>query len=81
MAMKSNTSNLIVNIATGNAISILELAKTMIDVSRLKIGPIFAEALKGDIEKSHADISQAKKYFNWEPKIKLRDWLTEILIK
>ena len=42
MAMKSNTSNLIVNIATGNAISILELAKTMIDVSRLKIGPIFA---------------------------------------
>ena len=81
MAMKSNTSNLIVNIATGNAISILELAKTMIDVSRLKIGPIFAEALKGDIEKSHADISQAKKYFNWEPKIELRDWLTEILVK
>ena len=30
--------------------------------------------MKGDIEKSHADISQAKEYFNWEPKIELLDW-------
>ena len=81
MAMNSNSSNLIVNIATGNAISILELANMMIDASELKLEPIFAEALEGDIEKSHADISQAKEYFNWEPKIELRDWLTEILKK
>lgn len=81
IAMNSNCSNLIVNIATGNAISILELADMMINASGLKIDPIFAEALEGDIEKSHADISQAKEYFNWEPKIELRDWLTEILKK
>ncbi len=81
MVMNSNCSNLIVNIATGNATSILELANMMINVSGLKIDPIFAEALEGDIEKSHADISQAKKYFNWEPKIELRDWLTENLKK
>jgi len=81
MAMNSNCSNLIVNIATGNVTSILELANMMINASGLKIDPIFAEALEGDIEKSHADISQAKKYFNWEPKIELLDWLTEILKK
>ena len=81
MAMNSNCSNLIVNIATGNTTSILELANMMINASGLKIDPIFAEALEGDIEKSHADISQAKEYFNWEPKIELRDWLTEILKK
>jgi len=81
MAMNSNCSNLIVNIATGNAISILELADMMINASGLKIDPIFAEALEGDIEKSHADISQAKENFDWEPKIELRDWLTEILKK
>jgi nucleoside-diphosphate-sugar epimerase len=79
--MNSNCSNLIVNIATGNTTSILELANMMINASGLKIDPIFAEALEGDIEKSHADISQAKEYFNWEPKIELRDWLTEILKK
>ena len=81
MAMNSNCSNLIVNIATGNITSILELANMMINASGLKIDPIFAEALEGDIEKSHADISQAKEYFNWEPKIELRDWLMEILKK
>jgi len=81
MAMNSNSSNLIVNIATGNAISILELANMMIDISELKLEPIFAEALEGDIEKSHADISQARKYFKWEPKIRLEDWLMEIIKK
>ncbi|RUA18069.1 MAG: NAD-dependent epimerase, partial [Alphaproteobacteria bacterium] len=81
LAMESNSSNLIVNIGTGNAISILELANMMINASGLKIEPIFAEALEGDIEKSHADISQARKHFNWEPKIELQDWLTEILKK
>ena len=81
LAMESNSSNLIVNIGTGNAISILELANMIISASGLKIKPIFTEALEGDIEKSHADISQAKKHFNWEPKIELQDWLTEILKK
>ena len=81
LAMESNSSNLIVNIGTGNAISILDLANMIISTSGFKTNPIFAEALKGDIEKSHADISQAKKHFNWEPKIELQDWLTEILEK
>ena len=81
MAMNSKSSNLIVNIGTGNAISILELANMIINASGLKIEPIFAEALEGDIKKSLADISQAKKYFNWEPKIELQDWLKEILKK
>ena len=81
MAMNSNNSNLIVNIATGKAVSILELANMMINASGLKIESTFVEALEGDIEKSHADISQAKKYFNWEPKIELQDWLMEILKK
>ena len=81
LAMESDSSNLIANIGTGNAISILELANMIINASGLKIKPIFAEAHEGDIEKSHANISQAKKYFNWEPKIELQDWLTEILKK
>jgi len=81
MAMNSNSSNLITNIATGNPISILELANMMINLSRLKIEPIFQKSSQGDIEKSHADISRAKKYFDWEPKIELQDWLREILIK
>ena len=81
MAMNSDSSNLIVNIGTGNAISVLELANMIINTSGLELNPIFVEGLEGDIEKSIADISQAKKYFNWEPKIELQDWLEEILKK
>ena len=39
MAMNSDCSNLIVNIATGNATSILELANMMINASGLKNRP------------------------------------------
>ena len=81
MAMNSNSSNLIVNIGTGKAVSVLDLANMMANASGSKIEPMFADALEGDIEKSHADISQAKKHFNWEPKIELQDWLREILKK
>ena len=81
MAMNSDSSNLIVNIGAGNPTSILELANMIIDTSKLKLEPIFTEALEGDIEKSHADISQARKYFKWEPKIRLEDWLMEIIKK
>ena len=77
--MTSDVSNLHVNIGTGNAISILELAKTMIDVSDLNLQPIMLEALDGDIQKSHSDSSLAKISFGWISKMKLEDWLKEII--
>ena len=79
LAMTSDVSNLHVNIGTGNAISILELAKTMIDVSDLNLQPIMLEALDGDIQKSHSDSSLAKISFGWISEMKLEDWLKEII--
>ena len=79
LAMTSDVSNLHVNIGTGNAISILELAKTMIDVSDLNLQPIMLEALDGDIQKSHSDSSLAKISFGWTSEMKLEDWLKEII--
>jgi len=81
MAMTSDISNSLVNIGTGYALSILELANMMIEVSGLSLKPIFSDALDGDIQKSHADISLAMKSFNWKPEIKLKDWLQEIMLK
>ena len=79
VAMESKVSNLLVNVGTGNAITILELAKMIIDVSGLSIQPIFESPLEGDIKKSQADTTLATKSFNWKPKKDLREWLTEIL--
>ena len=81
MAMNCNKSNLLVNIGSGKAISILELANMMIKISELELNPIFTEALQGDIEKSHADIELAKRSFGWKPEITLQEWLKEIIKK
>ena len=79
LAMTSNISNSHVNIGTGTSISILELAKMMIEESGLDLEPIMSKSLEGDIAKSQADITLAKKQFGWEPKLQLRNWLREIL--
>ena len=77
-AMETEISNLLVNVGTGNAITILELANMMIDISGLDMKPIFETALEGDIKKSQADISLVTKSFNWKAKKDLRKWLMEI---
>ena len=79
LAMDSNVSNLHVNVGTGNSISILELAKIMIDISNLDLEPIMEKALEGDIEKSQSDNTLARKSFGWEPEKKIEEWLKEIM--
>ena len=79
LAMKSEVSNSHVNIGTGNSISILDLAKTMISISGLDLEPIMEKALEGDIEKSQSNNSLARKSFDWIPERKLEDWLRETI--
>ena len=79
LAMISDIPNLHVNVGTGNAISILDLAKTMIDISGLNLEPIISEALDGDIQKSHSDSSLAKNSFGWISKTRLEDWLRDVI--
>ena len=80
LAMESDVDFTHANIGTGNSISILELAKIMIDISGLKLEPIMEKALEGDIEKSQSDNSLARKIFDWKPEKRLEDWLKESII-
>ena len=79
MAMNCDESNLLVNIGSGKAISILELANMMIKIAGIELDPTFTKSLQGDIEKSHADISLAKRSFGWKPEITLQEWLNGTL--
>ena len=78
-AMMSDLNFGFFNVGTGRAISILELAKLMIDLYELSIEPIFGTRRKGDIKKSVADISLAIKKLNWKPETKLEDGLLKII--
>ena len=73
--MNNKSSNFLINIGSGKATSILQLANMMIDFSGLSLQAIFQEPQKGDIHKSHADIDSAKKLLKWEPKTELKTWL------
>ena len=75
LAMKSNKSNLLINVGTGESISILELANMMIKISGLDFQPIMEKSLEGDVIKSQADTSTLDSIFNWKAKSRLEDWL------
>ena len=73
--MNNKSSNFLINIGSGKATSILQLANMIIGFSGLSLQAIFLEPQKGDIHKSHADIDSAKKLLKWEPKTELKTWL------
>jgi UDP-glucose 4-epimerase len=79
MAMESKVSFAFVNIGTGIALSINDLADMIIKASGLFIKPIHGPPLEGDIRASQADVSLAKKLFGWQAETKLEDWLNEIV--
>ena len=79
LAMENEKTNFLLNIGTGESITILELAEMILEISKLDLKPVFDPPLEGDIEKSQADITLAKELLKWKPGKKLSDWLSEIL--
>jgi len=77
MAMESKVNFAFVNIGSGIALSINDLADMITKASGLALKPIHGSALEGDVKASQAEISLAKKLFNWQAETKLGDWLNE----
>lgn len=69
MHYKNRENEQIFNIATGESISILDLAKNFSN------NITFIKERKGEIKNSYADISLAKNLLEWEPKTrKIKQW-------
>ncbi len=79
LAMKSKVDHAFINIGSGKALSIKDLAYTIIKLSKLKIKPLYHKTIHGDIRESQADIRLAKKLLNWEPETKLKEWLKKTI--
>ncbi len=77
MAMESKVNFAFVNIGSGIALSINDLADIIIKAACLALKPIHGSPLEGDVKASQAEISLAKKLFNWQAETKLEDWLNE----
>ena len=77
--MTSNVKHAFFNVGTNSSITILDLAKTIIDASGLALEPKFRSALEGDVDQTLSDISSISKEIGWKPTIKLEDWLKTII--
>jgi UDP-glucose 4-epimerase len=77
LAMKSKTNHGFINIGSGIATSIKELAEMIMKLSGLQSGPIYGTPLEGDIRFSQANIDLAKEFLDWKPKTMLKEWLKE----
>jgi len=81
LAFESKIEHEFINIASGEKVSVKELAGVMIRLSGLSLEPIYEKAREGDIKNSQGDISLAKKLLSWEPKITLEEGLNKIFPK
>ena len=79
MSMNSKINHEFFNVGTNTSISILDLAKTVIKHSGLNIEPIFGPALKGDVQRTIADISLIKDKIGWTPTVTLEEWIKGII--
>ena len=79
MSMDSDINHGFYNVGTNTSITILDLAKTIIKSSGLDIQPIFGPALKGDVQKTIANIDLIKEEIGWEPTILLEKWIEKII--
>ncbi len=77
IALKRGENGEAYNVGTGRETSILELARIIMDIAGINGKPVFDKPRKGDIRRSCADISKARK-LGFEPKTDLRRDLEEI---
>lgn len=78
LAFSSTVDHSFINIAAKTTTSINELAKIVIDLVGLSLTPKYVNSRLGDIQKSYADISLAKKLLGWKPQISLESGLQQI---
>jgi len=79
MSMDSDVGYRFFNVGTNTSITILDVAKTIIEYSGLDIEPTFGPALNGDVHGTVANIDLIKKEIGWKPTIMLIDWIKDII--
>jgi nucleoside-diphosphate-sugar epimerase len=69
----------VINVATGNRISLNLLLRAMNEIVGTKLQPIYQETRAGDVRDSQADISKAKKLLGYAPIVSLEEGLKKTL--
>lgn len=81
MAMQSSFDFGFINIGTGVATSIKDLAKIMIKLSGKPLEPVFDRLPEGDVKASQANTELAKRAISWQSEVSLEDGLEKFFFK
>ena len=79
MSMNSEVDHEFFNVGTNSSITILDLANTIIKLAGKELQPEFGPALKGDVQKTIANIDLIKEKIGWSPTIILENWINQII--
>tara|TARA_Y100001936_G_scaffold254091_1_gene324677 strand:- start:2987 stop:3907 length:921 start_codon:yes stop_codon:yes gene_type:complete len=79
MSMNSEVDHEFFNVGTNSSITILDLANTIIKLAGKELQPEFRPALKGDVQKTIANIDLIKEKIGWSPTIILENWINQII--
>jgi nucleoside-diphosphate-sugar epimerase len=65
----------VINVAGGGRISLLEVLRTLQNILRKEVAPVFGPPREGDVRDSQADIHKARQMLGYEPRTPLEDGL------
>ena len=71
----------VLNVGTGRAVKIRDLAQMMIKIFNLDLEPVFAEPRSGDIVDSLADISRLETILGFVPSSEIEPYLKQMFIR
>lgn len=72
---KNCPQNNVINLGTGNGVSVLEIINAFERVNNLKLNYQFIKRREGDVEAIYADNTKAKQELGWEPKLSLDEMM------
>lgn len=75
---KEEAKNQIINIGTGNPVTIKDLASILLKLSKSSIEPKYVSPRKGDIYQSYCTINLSSKILTFSPSYTLEEGLTEL---
>jgi UDP-glucose 4-epimerase len=78
LALESDVSGEVFQIATGVETSIQELAETVREVTGRSLEVRHGPARQGDIRKNYSAVGKVRSVLGWEPTVELRDGLREM---
>lgn len=69
----------VINVACGERIDLIELARTINDVLGTKLDPVFEPERAGDVKHSLADITKARELLGYQPKVKFAEGIRKTI--